>query len=105
MTNTKPLRSRVKLTFHARFCRPAGWVTALLSLTPLLLNGLYHQTKRHQQALPLIQEAIATYIPTLGAEHPTTQSAQSWLQAIQQATSAKTENKFRFDLGQLRTRY
>ena len=38
MTSTKLLRSRVKVTFHARFCRPVGWVTALLSLTPKLLK-------------------------------------------------------------------
>ena len=40
MTSTNLLRSRVKVTFHARFCRPVGWVTALLSLTPLLLTPL-----------------------------------------------------------------
>jgi len=56
------------------------------------LAELYHQTKRHHQALPLIQEAIAIYIPALGAEHPNTQAAQSWLQAIQQATSSEPKN-------------
>ena len=33
MTSTQLLRSRVRLTSQARFCRPAEWVTAPLSLT------------------------------------------------------------------------
>ena len=51
------------------------------------LAALYHQTERHQQALPLIQDAIAIYMSVFGADHPTTQAAQSWLQAIKQALS------------------
>ncbi len=49
------------------------------------LAALYHNTQRHQQALDHIQQALDIYIPALGADHPTTQAAASWLQRIQQA--------------------
>jgi tetratricopeptide (TPR) repeat protein len=49
------------------------------------LAALYYNTQQHQQARSFIQQALQIYIPTLGDDHPTTQAAYSWLQAIQQA--------------------
>jgi Tetratricopeptide repeat len=54
----------------------------------LNLAALYYQTERSGQALPLIQRAIQIYTQTLGADHPHTQAAQSWLQPIQQAVAS-----------------
>ena len=51
------------------------------------LAALYHQTERFNQALSYIQQALAIYLPTLGPDYPTTQAANSWLQAIEQALS------------------
>ncbi|MGB3574470.1 MAG: tetratricopeptide repeat protein, partial [Phormidesmis sp.] len=51
----------------------------------LNLAALYYNTQRHQQALDHIRQALDIYIPALGADHPTTQAANSWLQLIQQA--------------------
>ncbi len=49
------------------------------------LAALYYNTKRYGEALQSIQFAIQIYEQTLGTDHPTTQVALSWLQAIQNA--------------------
>ncbi|MGB5915758.1 MAG: tetratricopeptide repeat protein [Phormidesmis sp.] len=48
------------------------------------LAVLYHQTQRSKQAQDYIKQALAIYIPILGHDHPMTQSANSWLQSIEQ---------------------
>ncbi|NJN30455.1 MAG: tetratricopeptide repeat protein [Synechococcales cyanobacterium RM1_1_8] len=48
------------------------------------LAGLYYETERYSQALTAIEQALQIYIPALGVDHPTTQTANGWLQAIQQ---------------------
>ena len=49
------------------------------------LAALYYNTQRYSEALQSIQLAIQIYQQTIGNEHPTTQSALNWLQAIQNA--------------------
>ena len=47
------------------------------------LAALYYNTQRYREALQSIQLTIQIYEQTIGNEHPTTQAALSWLQAIQ----------------------
>ncbi len=55
------------------------------------LAALYYNTQRYPQALSAIQRAVQIYHHTLGAHHPTTQTADSWLQHIQQAVEANPD--------------
>ena len=64
MTSTQLLRSRVRLTSQARFCRPAEWVTAPLSLTQPQKGSLHNLDLPNFDAKPHTEESLM-FCPTI----------------------------------------